>query len=607
MLGGRGTTTKGAKPLVESNVDGVDRSTALYVGKDLASYHDDQDDEEEVSDDPPWYNVPRASLQAPIPASVMRKTSSSNIELDFDPASSPNNAPHQHRKSKSSRKAAATKRSSSPTTSDESGRSSGGGHRSSGSGRPKGLVVPKPKKHLLMKNRLSIKKSKLESTSDETDKKITNDNAKAKLAKPVRSPPPPPSAPHSGPVRASVPDAPGSGPVVRESLIALQEAQSSEEALTSSGVRESILQYRPSDLHDADVQTNFIVRDSLAVLQEDAIKELKKGRATGGRLTLTAVEDNLSEFLKAAKEGNVMVVNACLHDRDLDISQRDPVHGQTALHFAVRYGRLQVVRLLCQKKCRRVLIDAVDDRQNTPLHLAAAKSRRITKFLLEHGASVTKLNNRDQTPLGVHIVTAKRDDPLLAEMLLQHKSDANSTVDGSTLLHKAVDLSLCEIALRLVRYGARLDLKDENGRMVFDKVNRKVLRQLFTKISYPPVWVPDEDRPSCMLCTRKFSRFAIGVRRHHCRHCGRICCGQCSDVCVESVDFPKTFQDRFQKGGARKNRTLKRVCRTCSIVFRERNKPQEEKNLSTQFVQKVMGCEWEEVGGQHNAPRASHS
>ncbi len=39
-----------------------------------------------------------------------------------------------------------------------------------------------------------------------------------------------------------------------------------------------------------------------------------------------------------------------------------------------------------------------------------------------------------------------------------------------------------------------------------------------------PNWVPDADSLICMLCETKFS---VLKRRHHCRACGRVLCGEC--------------------------------------------------------------------------------
>ncbi len=40
-----------------------------------------------------------------------------------------------------------------------------------------------------------------------------------------------------------------------------------------------------------------------------------------------------------------------------------------------------------------------------------------------------------------------------------------------------------------------------------------------------PVWVPDKQAPNCMVCNDKFTVF---IRRHHCRHCGKVVCDKCS-------------------------------------------------------------------------------
>lgn len=50
-----------------------------------------------------------------------------------------------------------------------------------------------------------------------------------------------------------------------------------------------------------------------------------------------------------------------------------------------------------------------------------------------------------------------------------------------------------------------------------------------------PVWQNDEEVASCFLCHSKYTFFN---RRHHCRKCGRVVCGNCSDQQIEY--FPNT-------------------------------------------------------------------
>jgi hypothetical protein len=168
---------------------------------------------------------------------------------------------------------------------------------------------------------------------------------------------------------------------------------------------------------------------------------------------------------------------------------------------------------------------------------------------------------RNQTPLGVHILTTTHDDPSMADLLLQYESDPNASIDKSTILHVALDKELYQIANILVRYGARLDTKDEQGRMVFDKVEPQVLKMLLSKVAHPPVWVPDNERKGCMECSKKFS--ALGARRHHCRYCGRLLCSHCTSNSISSSKFP------FTNTQIEKKQKKQRVCKTCFDIFLE--------------------------------------
>ncbi|CAI5723427.1 unnamed protein product [Hyaloperonospora brassicae] len=287
--------------------------------------------------------------------------------------------------------------------------------------------------------------------------------------------------------------------------------------------------------------------------------------------TSKTASHGLPPLLEAAKAGDIVLVNALVIQAGTDLLRRDPVFGQTALHFAIRGGHLNVVQALLMPQLRDSIVNIADTRRNTALHLAAAKSRRMTRVLLAAGADVHGLNLRNQTALGVHLLTATRDDPTMTELLLQHKASANAPVDQSTMLHVALDKGLLEIALRLVRYGARLDQKDEAGKTVFDKVGVAQLRTLVAQVAHAPTWVADKDRLECMACRKTFG--ALATRRHHCRLCGRVLCAGCSSahVRVEQLPFAVNSGRRgTKKGKAAKASTRARTCFMCYDICMDR-------------------------------------
>ena len=64
-----------------------------------------------------------------------------------------------------------------------------------------------------------------------------------------------------------------------------------------------------------------------------------------------------------------------------------------------------------------------------------------------------------------------------------------------------------------------------------------------------PTWVRDEAVSMCMLCDVMFTRFR---RRHHCRACGRVVCGNCSGY-KAALEF--------------KNGKLEKVCEVCHRIL----------------------------------------
>ena len=146
-------------------------------------------------------------------------------------------------------------------------------------------------------------------------------------------------------------------------------------------------------------------------------------------------------------------------------------------------------------------------------------------------------------------------------------SSDTAPVDQSTMLHVALDKGLFAIAQRLVRYGARLDQKDEAGRTVFDKVDEAQLRRLVAHVAHAPAWVPDKDRLACMACRQRFGTLA--TRRHHCRLCGRVLCASCSSAHVRVAQLPFAAAARSGRRGTKqaKAENVSTSARTCAMCY----------------------------------------
>ena len=68
----------------------------------------------------------------------------------------------------------------------------------------------------------------------------------------------------------------------------------------------------------------------------------------------------------------------------------------------------------------------------------------------------------------------------------------------------------------------------------------------------PPRWIPDQESSECFKCNNEFDWVS---RRHHCRHCGRVFCSDCT---TGRALLPIAFGERDPQ----------RVCNDCEAVLR---------------------------------------
>jgi hypothetical protein len=158
--------------------------------------------------------------------------------------------------------------------------------------------------------------------------------------------------------------------------------------------------------------------------------------------------------------------------------------------------------------------------------------------------------------------------------------------EGNTALHTAVILGHETSAVALVQAGASLHVLNNETETVLDLAERREERRvsgederrdissvrlndvstggsgeieggrrpmvvaLLRSMTMRPTWVPDELVHRCLCCR---SRFTVSLRRHHCRHCGRVVCARCSPNKVKIEKF------KYEKS--------QRVCSTCFDVL----------------------------------------
>ncbi|KAF1329647.1 Myosin-like protein, partial [Globisporangium splendens] len=268
---------------------------------------------------------------------------------------------------------------------------------------------------------------------------------------------------------------------------------------------------------------------------------------------------------------------------------REPNHGQTGLHLAVKSGNAQLVKLILEQfKPLEDLVNLEDDKGNTALHFAATKKPAVVHLLLENGASANVKNSRKLTPLIISVITSRDDNVIIPRMLLKFGANPNDMHESHTVIHTAIGSGLLNIAGALVKAGAKMDVEDVDGKNVFEKLDRKSTKFLISHMYFPPTHITEKERSDCMLCHKKIK---FGHRKCNCTHCGRLCCSDCCALSVEMYKFPMGFPGRTRRGAA--NRDHKRVCKTCYAVFKERTEePEKQEN---KFLTRIIGIEWDEV------------
>ncbi|GMF39498.1 unnamed protein product [Phytophthora fragariaefolia] len=281
------------------------------------------------------------------------------------------------------------------------------------------------------------------------------------------------------------------------------------------------------------------------------------------------------------------------------LALREPHHGQTPLHIAVRKGDGQVLDALLEHESIEELLDTPDFNGNTALHFAAGNWRlpaclAITERLLQAGANVGAVNKRGLTPLAVHMLTLKTDNPTLVEKLLEAGADPNSEAEGVAVLHLAARRDLPVISGVLVAFGASMLSLNADGLMCYEVATSRVKQFMARSIGKPPAYLPMTQRSTCMRCKspslinpkKAFGNLmkkvlGMHMRAHQCNcyHCGMLFCSQClkPSSAVSAIPFVRDDEDPDDRI---------KTCRLCEAVLLERKRKQASQHA---FDMHLMG------------------
>ncbi|XP_013925290.1 PREDICTED: rabankyrin-5 isoform X1 [Thamnophis sirtalis] len=226
-------------------------------------------------------------------------------------------------------------------------------------------------------------------------------------------------------------------------------------------------------------------------------------------------------------------------------------HRQTALHLAAQQDLPTICSVLLENG---IDFAAVDENKNNALHLAVMHGRlsNIRVLLTECNIDAEAINARGQSPMHILGQYGKENAATIfdffRECMPEYPLDKPDT-DGNTVLLLAYTKGNANLCRAIVRAGARLGINNNQGINIFNYqvATKQLLFRLLDMLSKEPPWC---DGSNCYECSAKFG---VTLRKHHCRHCGRLLCHKCSTKEIPIIKFDL-------------NKPV-RVCNTCFDVL----------------------------------------
>ncbi|KAJ9588899.1 hypothetical protein L9F63_017777 [Diploptera punctata] len=235
----------------------------------------------------------------------------------------------------------------------------------------------------------------------------------------------------------------------------------------------------------------------------------------------------------AAASGSEMLVRSLIlagaraDDRD--------AHRRTALHVAASAGHANVVSALLQNGAN---FDATDSEGDNALHIATREGHlTVARALLtESRLDAEAINIKGRNPMHVLARYSRDNAAAICELFLECMPEYpldKPDLEGNTALLLAYMKGNGNLCRTLVKAGACLGAMNKDGVTIFNYqvATKQLLYRLLDHLSQEPPWAEGD------ICLECGAKFGLTMRKHHCRHCGRILCSKCSDRDVPILKF----------------------------------------------------------------------
>lgn len=189
-----------------------------------------------------------------------------------------------------------------------------------------------------------------------------------------------------------------------------------------------------------------------------------------GQIEINYKEDLMGRsLLHLTVKGKNKKLIEYLIKKGADVNAKDEL-GETPLHVAAQLPDHEITEILLNSGAN---VHATNCKGNTAAHLASYSSNTKTTFsLIDRGAKLTKFNHDGLTP--IHMAACAGATTNLVALIkkypkmLEQKSSHTSVKGAVTPFYYSVLKNEHKTAIKLLKLGAKYDIKDRNKNTPFD-------------------------------------------------------------------------------------------------------------------------------------------